>query len=76
VQRVLAHPTKPTTHLYAASWDGVYESTDGCASFRRFGRALPNVQVKDMHIIEPLDGSPPLLRAATYGRSVWEILLN
>lgn len=55
--------------LYAATYLGVYRSTDGGASWSLFGNGLPTVVVSDLYM--PPDGS--FLRAATYGRGVWEV---
>lgn len=55
--------------VYAATWIGVYETTDGGASWHLFGSGLPMVNVTDLYM--PPDGS--FLRVSTYGRGVWEI---
>jgi hypothetical protein len=55
--------------VYAATWIGVYETTDGGASWHLYGKGLPLVNVSDLYM--PSDGS--FLRASTYGRGVWEI---
>ena len=67
VNRVLASPADPST-LYAGTFLGVYRSTNGGASWDRFGSGLPQVEVYDLYM--PPDGS--FLRVATYGRGVWE----
>jgi photosystem II stability/assembly factor-like uncharacterized protein len=58
--------------VYAATWLGVYETTDGGANWQLFGSGLPMVNVTDLYM--PPDGS--YLRVSTYGRGVWEIRLN
>ena len=60
-------PVSPST-LYAATFLGVYRSTDAGATWSRFGTGLPQVEVHDLYM--PPDGS--FLRIATYGRGVWE----
>lgn len=55
--------------VYAATWIGVYETTDGGTNWRLFGSGLPTVNVSDLYM--PPDGS--YLRVSTYGRGVWEI---
>ena len=60
--------TRNTTTLYAATWIGVYETTDGGASWHLFGQGLPVVNVSDLYM--PTDGS--YLRVSTFGRGVWE----
>jgi len=54
--------------VYAATWIGVYETTDGGANWHLFGSGLPTVNVSDLYM--PTDGS--YLRVSTYGRGVWE----
>jgi hypothetical protein len=55
--------------VYAATWIGVYETTDGGANWHLFGSGLPTVNVSDLYM--PPDGS--YLRVSTYGRGVWEL---
>lgn len=55
--------------LYAGTDFGVYRSTNGGSSWERFGTGLPMVAVRDLYVAP--DGS--FVRAATYGRGVWEI---
>ena len=54
--------------LYAATHLGVYTSSDSGASWTRYGAGMPLVNVTDLYVAD--DGS--LIRAATFGRSVWE----
>jgi uncharacterized protein YfiM (DUF2279 family) len=68
VNTVTVDPTSNTT-LYAATHLGVYRSTDAGASWTRFGAGMPLVNVTDVQILP--DSS--LVRAATYGRSIWEL---
>lgn len=58
-------------HLFAGTDFGVYRSTDGGASWERFGQGLPMVAVRDLYLAP--DAS--FVRAGTYGRGVWEISL-
>jgi len=70
VYQVLADPRDPSGNsVYAATFLGVYRTTDGGASWSRFGAGLPAVRTTGLYVTE--DGS--LLRAATYGRGIWEI---
>jgi len=57
-------------YLYAGTHLGVYRSTDGGTTWARFGTGLPLVNVTDLYIAP--DAS--LVRAATFGRSVWELI--
>ncbi len=54
--------------LYAGTYIGVYSSPDKGQTWARYGTGLPNVMVFDM--LQHADG---LLRAATFGRAIWEI---
>jgi photosystem II stability/assembly factor-like uncharacterized protein len=70
INRLIVSPRDPASlTLYAATWLGVYETTDGGQNWHLFGRGLPTVNVSDLYM--PPDGS--YLRVATYGRGVWEI---
>jgi len=62
-----AHPG--ISVLYAGTDIGVYNSTDGGASWNPFGTGLPRVSVFDM-AIQP---TSRILRVATHGRGMWEI---
>jgi hypothetical protein len=55
--------------LYAGTELGVYRTTNGGATWERFGRGMPMVKVTDLFISQ----SGALMRAATYGRGLWEI---
>lgn len=70
VYQVLPDPSDASGNtVFAATLLGVYRTIDGGASWTRFGAGLPGVLTTGLSISE--DGS--LLRAATYGRGVWEI---
>ncbi len=58
--------------LFAGTDFGVYRSMDGGASWSRFGTGLPFVAVRDLYVAP--DGT--FVRAATFGRGVWEIGLR
>lgn len=68
VHAVVTDPKDPNT-VYAGTDFGVYFSVDGGSNWSRFGSGLPMVAVRDLYIAP--DGS--FLRAATYGRGVWEL---
>ncbi len=55
--------------LFAGTDFGVYRSLDGGASWSRYGTGMPLVAVRDLFVAP--DGS--FLRAATFGRGVWEL---
>ena len=61
--------TKP--HLYAGTALGVYFK-NGDQPWARFSHGLPNVEVSELEIYYPANPSGTLLRAATYGRGLWE----
>lgn len=58
--------------IFAGTDFGVYRSMDGGASWSRFGTGLPFVAVRDLYVAP--EGS--FVRAATFGRGVWEIGLR
>jgi hypothetical protein len=68
VSRVVVSPVDKNT-VFAGTFLGVYRSTNGGASWSRFGAGLPFVEVDDIYVSP--DGS--FLRAASFGRGVWEI---
>lgn len=68
VHAVVTDPKDPNT-VYAGTDFGVYFSVDGGSNWSRFGSGLPMVAVRDLYLAP--DGS--FLRAATYGRGVWEL---
>jgi hypothetical protein len=68
VHVVQTDPADPNT-LYAGTDFGVYVSSNGGTSWARFGSGLPMVAVRDLYLAP--DGS--FIRAATFGRGVWEV---
>ena len=62
--------SSPTT-LYVGTDAGVYRTTNGGTTWGTFGNGLPSVIVSDL----ALDDSGTLLRAATYGRGMWQTRL-
>jgi hypothetical protein len=58
-----------STHLYAGTDRGVFNSTDGGATWNLYGTGLPDVAVFDLAISS--DGH---VRAATHGRGFYEIV--
>jgi photosystem II stability/assembly factor-like uncharacterized protein len=73
IDRLLAAPNDPSGNtVYAATWLGVYRTTNGGVSWSQIGAGLPTVEVSDLYM--PADGS--FLRAATYGRGVWDLQLR
>jgi hypothetical protein len=67
VNAVVVDPNRPTD-LYAGTDRGVYASTDGGASWKRYGIFMPNVEVYDVKI----HGKYHILRAVTHGLGMWE----
>jgi hypothetical protein len=56
-------------HLYAGTDRGVFNSTDGGASWNLYGTGLPDVAVFDLAI----QSTAHVLRASTHGRGFYEI---
>jgi photosystem II stability/assembly factor-like uncharacterized protein len=70
INRIIVDPRDTSGNtVYAATWIGVYRTTNGGANWTLFGAGLPDVEVSDLYIAP--DGH--FLRAATYGRGVWEV---
>ena len=57
-----------SNYLYAGTDIGVYNSTDGGASWNPYGTGLPRSAVFDVAIQSP----NRILRVATHGRGIWE----
>src|SRR5207248_624147 len=55
--------------VYVGTQLGIYRSQDGGATWQRYGFGMPMVRVDDLYIAK----NQTLIRAATYGRGVWEI---
>jgi hypothetical protein len=58
-------------HLYAGTDIGVYASTNGGASWHRFGIGFPHAEVYDI----TLQSKFRILRAATHGLGFWQAFL-
>ena len=68
VNTVKVDPTN-TSALYVGTHLGVYRSTDGGASWARFGTGMPLVNVEDLYV----SPDATLVRAATFGRGFWQL---
>jgi len=60
------------SNLFVGTDFGVYASTNGGSTWSRYGNDLPLVAVRDLYLAP--DGT--FLRAATFGRGVWELQLT
>lgn len=61
-----------TGSLYVGNDNGVYRSSNGGATWSRFGVGLPGVQAKDMVLNQDLN----TLAIGSYGRSMYQIWLD
>ena len=68
VNALVVDPSK-TTHLYAATDNGVYRSTDAGVKWIDFSNGLPNALVGDLIFHARLR----ILRAGTRNRGAWEV---
>jgi photosystem II stability/assembly factor-like uncharacterized protein len=59
------------SHVFAATWIGVYETKDGGATWDLLGSGLPSGVISDIYVFP----NGHKVRIATYGRGVWEINL-
>jgi hypothetical protein len=65
-------PDDPTHNtLYAATDVGVFQTTDGGATWSHLNNGLPNVAVLSLRLHDP----SRTLRAATHGRGAWDMTL-
>lgn len=71
VNAIVIDPSAPDTY-YVGADTGVYRTTNGGATWARFGTGLPNCAVFDMRLHNPTR----LLRVATHGRGMWERRLD
>ncbi len=69
---IVVDPTNPD-RLFVGTDIGVFVSVDDGASWAELGTGLPTVVVSDLKIFN--SGGVQRLRAATYGRGVWDIAL-
>ncbi len=67
VNSLVVDPLASST-LYAATHLGVYTSDNSGTTWTRYGAGMPLVNVTDLYVAD----NASLIRAATFGRSVWE----
>lgn len=68
---------KNTSDTYFIGTDiGVFSFDSDNKSWEPFNNGMPNVIISELDIYYPYDGSAPLLRAATFGRGIWETPIN
>ena len=72
VNEVVVDPDDPAHNtLYAATDVGVFQTSNGGATWSPLGTGLPNVAVLSLRLHDP----SRTLRAATHGRGAWDLLL-
>jgi hypothetical protein len=71
VNAIVIEPENPKT-MYVGTDVGVFCTTNNGDSWAKFGKGLPNCAVHDLRLHNPTR----LLRAATFGRGIWEIKLD
>ena len=71
VNAILVDPAYRQT-LFIGSDTGIYRSTDGGTSWSPFDFGLPRTRVTDL-VLTPVGGLGGVMRAATYGRGIWEL---
>jgi photosystem II stability/assembly factor-like uncharacterized protein len=71
VNDIVIDPDSTNTY-YVASDIGVFKTTNGGSTWTTFSNGLPNVAVLSLK----LQRSSRILRAATHGRSVWDIVVQ
>ncbi len=71
VNDIAIDPDLPNT-LYIATERGVYSTADGGNTWNLLGTGLPNVTVTGLKLHRPTR----ILRAATFGRSAWDLQLG
>jgi len=69
VNAVSTHPRDAGTTLYVATDVGCFVTLNGGASWAVLGTGLPNVVVYEIAVSDDMK----YMRAATHGRSVWEL---
>eukprot|EP01041_Mallomonas_annulata_P004481 gene4482-8919_t len=68
ISKLLISNVDPTGNIiFAATWIGVYVTTDGGVNWNVLGSGLPNVVVTDMYQMSEI------LHVSTYGRGVWQV---
>jgi hypothetical protein len=73
IRKIATDPTDPSGNTaYVANVVGVYRTSNGGTTWTLFGNGLPQADYSDLYM--PPDGT--FLRAASYGRGVWEIPLR
>ena len=71
VNAIALDPANPNT-VWIGCDVGVFRSTDGGGSWTTYDQGLPNCAVHDLQFFAP----KRLLRAATHGRSIWELQVD
>ena len=74
VSAIAINPTNED-NLYVATDIGVFTTYDRGEIWLPFGKGLPNVPVLDLEFRDPENFDELMLRAATHGRSMWQVVI-
>ena len=73
VGRIRVDPSDGTGNtVYAATWIGVYKTTDAGENWSHVGAGLPQVRISDIYVAP----GGAYVRVAAYGRGAWDLVVS